>query len=869
MADERLLGRLIAGSSAAEVAMALLKGPYVKGLVADGATVTITLHDSGADTPSTFTVVPPGGGIGQVLKKHSADDGDVEWADDEQSSGGTPTIQDGSVTAVKLADGSVTHPKLAAEAVEADNLAGSVSGKLGTVIVQRERGSDVQAERLIIRGIEVIESGGGKNAEITIPASGLTAVDTSGGLTGAGTSGDPVRIDAGGVDLSKLSAPVTAQLHTAAEIDQRIRAIVPAGTPADDGRVLTYSDGTGNVWRAPAAADTSDLTPRPAVPAGAGFSVGEIINVQGRFYVLASRVANGTLHGTAVQIDSNYYGVLVIPNATHQGSWSDPAIRAEFTWAPVAEGVDLARLRLPRSTFGAAPPQQLWVQMRSAHDFGDFLVERDSSRDTGSGTGPTATGVYAWATGTTDVRVEDTTVGVAFSVSIFTDTWGGTPLEIHEADRWEPYTDRTVDALHEAARDAVGAALAKGTGNVGFTEDDAADRINASVKAGTVTPAMLDADTNAKREALRDAIDAEGGPTSVGSFPTSPSVGDRVRLLNTQTIPGYGELVAGGTAGQAGYFDADPGFGRLTGAPGNWVDGLISYTQSGNSELRDKTAWIRDSREPRTPSAVIIDGTRYAVTQAQTLTHWHILTGSTGQTLQAGRTYRVQFLFSNGDHLYADQVFQSGDYSFDGHYWIATPGVLTQPSDLRLDDAAELTAGRVVAVDPDNADQFRLVRGLTEWDSGEVSGGFAVTSVNAAKRSSIAFLSPQIDLDNFERGLLWSETTLIRGTTSGPGLGPGAEARIRATELESTSALRDLPVYSASRPIGEVGIPLAQVGVFAGSPPVNRGTLTLALVRNTDNLVGYVWDYTVGQGSGAGNVAVSARWTIVYMPFLA
>ena len=1299
-------------------------------------------------------------------------------------------------------------------------------------------------------------------------------------------------------------------------------------------------------------------------PAISGFTVGDMVDVDGILHVLASSVANGTLHGTAARIDSNYLGVIVIPNATHQGSWSDPAIRAEFTWAPTAEGVALARLRLLRSGFTGAPPANLYVQAQTKQDFTDLFFTRDTGRDTGSGQGGSATGVYAWRTETTGARIGSTEVGEKFQINIATNSFGGTPLEIHEAARWEPVAAASASDnqdIAEIARDAVGKALSDGSGDLTFTVDDADDEIDAVIKDGVIEPGNLDDDTAAKKRAFRDAIEAdaliagtnitigapnaegkrviaaaagggggggggsgftrsaspaanvdvaattpaspantEGGesawvtiatltaitdaeigpialsaeldgelqenslggggdrvftsfqimrtrsaantvlsdssaygprnlpsagntgskyaershhvaetltafdtavagdvyfvqakvfsqrttagdvrtlrftpdqnslqilgtgesgaqsaedtfgnppvdpahefkiqavqhtdphivrldydgsrgavqyrgtfpitddgsvtgrleytrvgttgtnpgrfyittfgsraatatlanlfatgtvdgisvkvgatpaaaeaaeatvipitrdtgftaslafqsttalttdispmatadtvyveinfrfarvegligwtrnaaaeiseptiraamsnatnefiqgavdvdhglvailgrspagtflyvidsagnrsgspytvPVSTGAFvgglaydastkklyyvetssnfqpsirvlqltfsggafsgaspvsgdtipwstlsglgwssgrppnavafiggrlyiidpggtgrvfsggtvdrtrdftlpdpaqvqgsppfpggafgfragryiaysesgrdlsfwdtsaaapapdlvltratlnmvaanlnpyggyltstnrlhlfgqerqngvfdgvehpilyaypdgewhfrtldsdrikaeareahvrsitpgdgalavttvaedgtateatvpfgtppgrntfPTAPTTGERVLLLQRQVIPGFGVLVAGQQQDQTGYFGS---IGSLTGAPANGIGALTSYAQaySGSSAaaLRDKTIWQRVGTEARTPASVRIGAQTYTVSPVSGLNHFYELSGADGSTLEVSSEYEVQFFYSNGDQVYADMPKDPDDYTYDGHFWLITPGVLTQPRDLRLDAADTVQTGRIVAVDPSDAGEFKLIRGLTSlYDAPTI--GHAITSVNSASREPFTLIAPTFDLDDFADGLVMAEVEITRGTaSSGLGLGAGAGAAYRQVGFATTGALRRQVVYSAGGVIE--GIEMASVGVFQGA--AQRGTVSLWLARNAQNQVGYVWDYAVGGGSASGNINIGGRLTLIFQPFL-
>ena len=223
------------------------------------------------------------------------------------------------------------------------------------------------------------------------------------------------------------------------------------------------------------AASARELQPRATAPAAAGHGVGAIVNVGGTLYVLATHAGNNELHGTAAR-SGNYYGTNVVDGDSSLGSWSDPALRGEFTWAGtrtrddgrlLAEGIARARLRLPRSTFTGFPPATLYARLT----LGDggvtyFALARNSDRDSGSGRGGMATGVYAWAAATTGA-ISSGQPGDRFQVDLFTNAAFSVALPLHTVNVWQPLRSdaaqqRTDAQIEELARDAAGAALVAG-----------------------------------------------------------------------------------------------------------------------------------------------------------------------------------------------------------------------------------------------------------------------------------------------------------------------------------------------------------------------------------------------------------------------
>lgn len=85
----------------------------------DGLTLTWTYYGplgSSGSSSGDVTGIPPHGGAGQVLKKSSDADYDVEWGDVPKFTVTTTDISNGAITTPKLASQAITMEKLAADA---------------------------------------------------------------------------------------------------------------------------------------------------------------------------------------------------------------------------------------------------------------------------------------------------------------------------------------------------------------------------------------------------------------------------------------------------------------------------------------------------------------------------------------------------------------------------------------------------------------------------------------------------------------------------------------------------------------------------------------------------------------------------------
>ena len=217
------------------------------------------------------------------------------------------------------------------------------------------------------------------------------------------------------------------------------------GNPSSNGQVLSSTTAGVRSWVNPGAAgDVNELSPLASTPATTGYSVGDVINVNGDLLELVDDTDDSNvIRGTGAADGANYVGVRAnIPTGSDIGSFTDPAYIGEFEWAPSAEGIALVRCAFARNIWPASPPANLYIRFVDAQRYAvDIELSRDSSRDSGGGTGQVSTGAYAYQAGTTGERIV-TPVGIAFSVFVFTDTGFSTPLAVHVTDRWEDYVRR-------------------------------------------------------------------------------------------------------------------------------------------------------------------------------------------------------------------------------------------------------------------------------------------------------------------------------------------------------------------------------------------------------------------------------------------
>ena len=260
----------------------------------------------------------------------------------------------------------------------------------------------------------------------------------------------------------------------------------------------------------PPGHSSSEIAPA-ALPAAAGYDVGDMWNAAGVLHVLRENDATD-LTGTLGNQDANYVGVVRIDSVTSVGAWSDPAIRAEYTTVKAGiEGHPLHRIRLPKALWTSTPPETLYfraVLVRGGRTQGvaDIVATRNSDRDT--------TTVYAWASSADDVRLDDPQVGDRVTLYGFTAPFH-TGLRMTTVRHWNPYqtsTQRADSAVQELARDATAKALIAGNneGDVEYSAVDADDKIISTLRDGRVSASKIDADTNAKKVALQNKVGAEG-----------------------------------------------------------------------------------------------------------------------------------------------------------------------------------------------------------------------------------------------------------------------------------------------------------------------------------------------------------------------
>ena len=176
--------------------------------------------------------------------------------------------------------------------------------------------------------------------------------------------------------------------------------------------------------------------------------------------------------------------------------------------------------------------------------------------------------------------------------------------------------------------------------------------ITATLAAASVGAGNLDAATEAKRRALRDAIGAGTGSGSVPSgdaFPVAPQAGQKYELTAQVTQAGFGVLSAATIDATSIGWYAGRG-GAITPAPAG-VDATFYQTST------TKIVVLRTLSQALT--AIRINGTRHALTNRA----GRIFETAAGATpFLAGQRYKIEYEINPA--AYADVVYPVGEYIY-------------------------------------------------------------------------------------------------------------------------------------------------------------------------------------------------------------
>ena len=194
--------------------------------------------------------------------------------------------------------------------------------------------------------------------------------------------------------------------------------------------------------------DALTLEVRASTPATTGFTVNDIIDVNGDLLVLTDDTVQGhVLRGTAGDYSgSNYVGVASgITGHTDVGTWTDSAVVAEVSWLPAASGnLPIWDVYFSRTALGSTPPSNLYMTVvgESGTDTGgnsivraqtDVVLSRSSVNDI-------ANVAYAYRSDADDPS-SPVIAGDTFEVRVYSNSARTTAQKVHGADRWERYAD--------------------------------------------------------------------------------------------------------------------------------------------------------------------------------------------------------------------------------------------------------------------------------------------------------------------------------------------------------------------------------------------------------------------------------------------
>ena len=158
------------------------------------------------------------------------------------------------------------------------------------------------------------------------------------------------------------------------------------------------------------------MAPLAELPAVAGYSVGDMVNVKGALYVLTAAPRTNEFQGTAGS-DGDYLGTIVVGDS-RVGSFVGPEVKGEVTWIASKPADDsdtkIVRLRIVRAAFTGRQLPKLYVRITDQIGRGSIvaMLTPDSGR--------TNTAVYAWFTDSGDTMV--TQAGEYFTAIVCRDS---------------------------------------------------------------------------------------------------------------------------------------------------------------------------------------------------------------------------------------------------------------------------------------------------------------------------------------------------------------------------------------------------------------------------------------------------------------
>ena len=195
------------------------------------------------------------------------------------------------------------------------------------------------------------------------------------------------------------------------------RLPIPEPGSGDNNKVLTANATGGYNLLAPQAGSapggSDELSVRSTIPAIAGYSLGDIINVNGELYEL---VANTE--------DSNIYRGIIAANAGGDTSYFGDTT---FRWQ-TASPFNM-RANFLRTAIGLSPPNSLWVRFHAGDEYADIKLDYAAASNTATTFG------YHHSPGTPGL--EANTVGLDFDLTVYNDDAYSRAQTVQVANRWE------------------------------------------------------------------------------------------------------------------------------------------------------------------------------------------------------------------------------------------------------------------------------------------------------------------------------------------------------------------------------------------------------------------------------------------------